>query len=272
MDNRYYVYVYLDTSTSSCKYGNWKFDHEPFYVGKGCSYRYRAHLSNSRNTGVKNKIAKLRRLGYEPEVVLKREGLSEKEALRIEQTLIALIGRRDLKDGPLFNYTAGGDGYALGSKGARKVSDSAKRKRSESLKRYWATVSKKAKADRVAKMREVWKDPKAAVTLQAKACARKSEKFEKLSPTKKKKYREKLSEIGKKSSYWNTETPQQRLARGRKMSVTVRGEPLILISPRGTKYTVESLPQFCQRFSSLSYETARKLRKGQTSASGWTRK
>ena len=39
--NQFYTYVYLDPRKSGkYKYSEYKFDYEPFYVGKGCGNRY----------------------------------------------------------------------------------------------------------------------------------------------------------------------------------------------------------------------------------------
>ena len=43
--NRFYVYVYLDPrKPGKYKYGEYEFDYEPVYVGKGTNYRLNSHL------------------------------------------------------------------------------------------------------------------------------------------------------------------------------------------------------------------------------------
>jgi len=43
--NRFYVYVYLDPrKPGNYTYGDYHFDYEPFYVGKGCDDRLNDHL------------------------------------------------------------------------------------------------------------------------------------------------------------------------------------------------------------------------------------
>ena len=45
MEDKYYVYVYLDPrKLGEFIYEDLKFDFEPIYIGKGCNYRYRSHL------------------------------------------------------------------------------------------------------------------------------------------------------------------------------------------------------------------------------------
>ena len=79
----YYVYALLDPRRPGpFKYGNWKFDFEPFYVGKGKDNRAFKHLDhtlgNCGNLHKVRKIAKIRReTNEEPVVLIKRKGLSE---------------------------------------------------------------------------------------------------------------------------------------------------------------------------------------------------
>lgn len=103
-ENRFYVYVYLDPrKPGKYKYGKYKFNHEPIYVGKGNRGRdYEIH---------KNKllIRKLNKILLPLSVKLE-ECLTEKEAFELEIMLITTIGRIDLKTGPLCNFTNGGEG------------------------------------------------------------------------------------------------------------------------------------------------------------------
>lgn len=102
MDNKFYVYMYFDPKTKI-----------PFYVGKGCDYRYRDVGSRKYNKHLYNKIQKLRN---ERKLIVRDftkflfENLSNEEALQHEIRLIKEIGRRILNEGPLLNITEGGDG------------------------------------------------------------------------------------------------------------------------------------------------------------------
>jgi hypothetical protein len=99
----FYVYVYRDPRPTK--------NNQPVYVGKGTGDRDLSHWSRgSHNKPFQDFIAhlKVRGLVAPCERVLETE--SEAEAFAKEIELIALYGRRDLKRGPLFNLTDGGEG------------------------------------------------------------------------------------------------------------------------------------------------------------------
>lgn len=112
----YYVYVYLDTRyKGNYKYGNYEFEYRPFYIGKGKEKRYLMHLRESynlkRHNYKLNIIRAIRNQTCKNPIILKiKENLSSNESIELEKKLIKLIGRHDLKDGPLVNLTDGGDG------------------------------------------------------------------------------------------------------------------------------------------------------------------
>lgn len=116
--NIFYVYIYLDpTKRGDYSYGDYSFEYEPFYVGKGKDKRIRAHLMpsvlNSGNRHKKNKINKiLKETSNAPISIIIKNNLSELDAFNLEKLLIALIGRFDLKLGPLTNMTDGGEGVS----------------------------------------------------------------------------------------------------------------------------------------------------------------
>jgi rubrerythrin len=145
-DPVFYCYVLLDPRKPGpfC-YGKLKFDFEPFYVGKGTGKRCERHVTSavrdplSGNRHKKNKILNILRSGLDV-VVHKGQNLyDEAGAHLVERKLIALIGRKDLKKGPLTNLTDGGEGSVnvaqvvrdtIGSKNSQAYhSKSAKEKR-----------------------------------------------------------------------------------------------------------------------------------------------
>lgn len=130
-----YVYVLLDTRTPKGKYryGRRVFRHEPFYVGKGRGDRCFVHeVTALRKTGVKCRsfksslIRKICKAGLRPEIWILKSDLTTSEAHDLEIDLIAKIGRRDRKMGPLTNLTDGGDGcthYVMPKKERQAISE-----------------------------------------------------------------------------------------------------------------------------------------------------
>lgn len=97
----YYIYVYIDQYNI------------PFYVGKGIKDRYKisCHINQQTiKTYLKNKINKLGKDNIK--IALLHQNLSEEQANLYEKVWIKLIGRRDLRLGPLCNLTNGGDGIS----------------------------------------------------------------------------------------------------------------------------------------------------------------
>lgn len=109
--NVFYVYIYLDPrKPGSFDYGEFHFDFEPFYVGKGSKNQYLVHLTSDWKSYKTNKIRKIQSLGLQPSIIKYKENLTEQEAFDLEKKLIKTIGRLDLEHGPLTNLTDGGDG------------------------------------------------------------------------------------------------------------------------------------------------------------------
>lgn len=109
----YYVYIYLDPrKPGKFNYLSYSFDFEPFYVGKGTKSRIIRHLKEiNRNPLKVNKIAKIKREGFEPIIIKLVDNLTDDEAVRIETSLIRSIGRIISKTGPLTNIPESGSTY-----------------------------------------------------------------------------------------------------------------------------------------------------------------
>lgn len=99
----FYVYVYRDPRLTK--------NRQPVYVGKGSGARDLSHWARgSHNKPLQDFLSHLRRQGLEPICERVFESINEQEAFTKERELITLYGRRDLRAGPLFNRTDGGEG------------------------------------------------------------------------------------------------------------------------------------------------------------------
>lgn len=107
---KFYVYVYLDPrKPGKYVYGEYKFDYEPFYVGKGSNDRsHRIHSHYGKYT--QYKINKIEKSGFIPIIIKQYNLISENDAFIFESKMINDIGRSDKKSGPLCNHTNGGGG------------------------------------------------------------------------------------------------------------------------------------------------------------------
>lgn len=113
----YYIYVYLDTrKKGSYSFGDFHFEYEPFYIGKGTNDRYLTHLrvANGSRKGKNNlivtKIKSILNDGFEPKIIKIIEGLTKYNYDSYEISTIRLIGKSCDGLGPLLNTTNGGDG------------------------------------------------------------------------------------------------------------------------------------------------------------------
>ncbi len=123
MNNKYYVYAYLDPRRISSHSG---FIYEPFYIGRGSESRLNYHIKEAKtlpdvigpelfkrkrlNMVKINKIRAIWNSGMDPIIVKLHENLSMHESKSIEVELISRIGRSIFGEGPLANLTAGGEG------------------------------------------------------------------------------------------------------------------------------------------------------------------
>jgi hypothetical protein len=111
--NVYYVYVYLDPrKPGKFIYDEFELEYEPFYIGKGTKSRLLRHLKNEKVNPIKiNKIKKIKSEGLEPIIKKLLDNISNEESLEIEKRLIKSIGRYCKNEGPLTNYSEGGETY-----------------------------------------------------------------------------------------------------------------------------------------------------------------
>ena len=117
--DEYYVYVLLDISKpGNFIYDEYKFLYEPFYIGKGKGRRIQEHffpsyLEKNTNSHKRRRIKKIiKETSDIPTYKKIKEQIYEDKAFELEIKLISIIGRRDLKTGPLVNKTSGGDGLS----------------------------------------------------------------------------------------------------------------------------------------------------------------
>lgn len=163
-----YVYVYLDPRKPGLYvYGEYRFNYEPFYVGKGWWYRDRSHLHEAerKKGGDHPKIAKIQKVwaaGLDPVIDYPLINATDDQACSVEKELISLIGRRDLNLGPLTNLSDGGEASTLGShfKNRSGPSEETKKKISETLKqKYKEDPSLREKASQ--QIKNYYSDPTA---------------------------------------------------------------------------------------------------------------
>lgn len=113
----YYIYVYLDPrKPGKYVYGEYQFNYEPFYVGKGSGNRSNTHTheSNRLKGNMSPKIAKikkLQKLQLSPIIEKIKYFNIENEAYIEEINIISMIGSdyiSEIKDGPLTNMVLDG--------------------------------------------------------------------------------------------------------------------------------------------------------------------
>lgn len=166
--NRFYVYAYLDPrKPGKYKYGKYKFDYEPFYIGKGCSERISRHLSLSYQNAKINplkeaKIRKIIALKLIPVSIKIKINLTENKAFLLEKYLVDKIGKIITKKGPLSNLIDGGKNGGLG----KIVSKKTRIRLSNSLKNRVITIPWRIKI--CLNNSHYWKNKKQKVSVIAK--------------------------------------------------------------------------------------------------------
>lgn len=144
---KYYVYVYLNPiKNGDFIYGEYKFEYEPFYIGKGCNNRYTHHINENRIKKDTNKIKinlieKLKSLGLKPIIKKIKINLSETDAYEMEKLIIDLIGKKIDGTGPLTNIKNGGDGFNSDDIKNSWLDVETREKRINGLKEWWSNLS-----------------------------------------------------------------------------------------------------------------------------------
>ncbi len=142
-ENIFYVYAYLDTrKPGKYQYGEYVFNYEPFYIGKGKNYRQHDHLLPSQQYMKGGNILKksiIKKIINEtknyPLIIKISENINEYDSFTLETKLIKIIGRRDIGKGPLANMTDGGEGNS-----GKNVSKKTRKKLSVSIRKYYKKI------------------------------------------------------------------------------------------------------------------------------------
>ena len=128
----YYVYVLLNPLKPGIyEYDEYKFEYEPFYVGKGKGKRKYETIRDQRNPLKKAIITNIRNNNESPLRIIIKNELDECSAFELEKLLIKLIGKKIAELGPLTNFTDGGDGSS-----GYKQSKETLEKRKEAMLKY----------------------------------------------------------------------------------------------------------------------------------------
>lgn len=105
----YYIYTFLDPrKPGTFSYGDYTFDYEPFYIGKGTSTRMFDHMRNEKNPLLSKKIDELKTENLNPIILKIVENLTNMTSYKIERYLIKNIGTLLKNTGPLCNIFDGG--------------------------------------------------------------------------------------------------------------------------------------------------------------------
>jgi hypothetical protein len=155
-DRRFYVNIYLDPrKPGKYVYGEYEFDYEPFYVGKGHGERKNSHIlwaiKTNYNSYKFNKIRIIIEERKKPIIKEIKNNLNEKESYKLEKKIIKTIGRIDLETGPLTNLTDGGEGNN-NNLALRRAIATSNRKRPLELRKMIALKGGKTRKENELKM------------------------------------------------------------------------------------------------------------------------
>jgi len=168
-DKRFYVYLYRDPRKRK------RF--QPIYVGKGTAKTGRADVHwrhRTHNPILQAILDKIRIAELEPSIEIIGWFDDEEAAFQCECALIAKFGRRNLKEGPLANMTAGGDGHS----GMKHSQSSIEKTRA-------AHIGSKRSAAVIEKMKAAWTpERKADHVARCKARETRDETRQKISAAK----------------------------------------------------------------------------------------
>lgn len=147
--NEYYVYGLIDPRNN-----------QPFYIGKGKGYRWRIHLTETRektdNLKKYNKIQKLLRKGYRINHIKYEKNLTEVEAYDLEEILIIKYGREGIDPIGVLTNICRNNRPPNFEDFDKEKSDSIKEKISKALKGIKRSKETKEKMSKSKKGKESW--------------------------------------------------------------------------------------------------------------------
>ena len=139
MENKYYIYIYLDPRKPGLFSYKFKdneelvLNYEPFYVGKGSGDRMYKHKSKTKELRRQHMLNKINKIiletGKEPIILKYKDNLTNDESYFIEEIIVDIIGRINVGTGPLINKARGGfgsNGYIHSKETLEKMSISMK--------------------------------------------------------------------------------------------------------------------------------------------------